>query len=33
MSVRLGTKVLTALIGVLVVLTQTPASAEYLDGD
>ena len=32
-SVRLGTKVLTALIGLLIVLTQTPARAEYLDGD
>jgi hypothetical protein len=32
MSVRLGTKVLTTLIGVMV-LTQTPASAEYLDRD
>jgi hypothetical protein len=33
MSVRLETKVITALIGVLIVLTQTPASAQYLDSD
>ena len=29
MSVPLGTKFITTLIGVLIVLTQTPASAQY----
>src|SRR5262245_15581381 len=32
MSVLLGTKVITALVGVLIVLTQTPAGASDLDG-
>jgi hypothetical protein len=33
MSVPLGTKVVTALVGVLLVLPQTPASAQYSDSD
>jgi hypothetical protein len=33
MSVPLGTKVITALVGLLIVLTQTHASAQYSDGD
>src|SRR5262245_25516939 len=33
MSVPLGTKVITALVGLLIVLTQTRASAQYSDGD
>jgi hypothetical protein len=33
MSVPLGTKVITALVGLLIVLTQTPAGAQYSDGD
>src|SRR5262245_18261417 len=32
MSVPFGTKVITALVGVLIVLTQTPASASDLGG-
>jgi hypothetical protein len=33
MSVPLGTKVVIALVGVLLVLPQTPASAQYSDSD